>query len=61
MQVIEIISESQGLTLRQRRANVFTILVCVLLILPGLRLRNQAVNATTFYESSSGNLNYASY
>ena len=51
MQVIEIISESEGLTLRQRWANVFTILVCILLMLLGLRLRNQAVNATTVYES----------
>ena len=51
MQVIEIISESEGLTLRQRWANVFTILVCILLMLLGLRLRNQAVNATTLYES----------
>lgn len=51
MEVIEIISESEGLTLRQRWANVFTILVCILLMLLGLNLRNQALNATTFYES----------
>ena len=51
MEVIEIISESEGLTLRQRWANVFTILVCLLLMLLGLNLRNQALNATTFYES----------
>ena len=51
MEVIEIISESDDLTLRQRWANVFTILVCVLLMLLGLNLRNQALNATTLYIS----------
>lgn len=51
MEVIEIISESDGLTLRQRWANVFTILICVLLLLLGLNLRNQALNATTLYIS----------
>lgn len=51
MEVIEIISESGGLTLRQRWANVFTILVCVLLMLLGLNLRNQVLTATTLYES----------
>ncbi|MGJ3237880.1 MAG: hypothetical protein ACFE0Q_04165 [Anaerolineae bacterium] len=51
MQVIEIISESEGLTLRQRWANVFTIMICVLMMLLGLNLRNQSLNATTFYES----------
>lgn len=51
MEVIEIISESEGLTLRQRWANVFTILVCILLMLLGLNLRNQALNATTLYIS----------
>ena len=51
MEVIEIISESEGLTLRQRWANVFTIMLCVLLMLLGLNLRNQALTATTFYES----------
>ncbi|MEL7433117.1 MAG: hypothetical protein AAFN11_04145 [Chloroflexota bacterium] len=51
MEVIEIISESEGLTLRQRWANVFTIMVCVLLMLLGLNLRNQAASATTAYAS----------
>ena len=51
MQVIEIISESEGLDLRQRWANVFAILVSVLLMLLGLNLRNQAINATIYYES----------
>lgn len=51
MEVIEIISESEDLTLRQRWANVFTILVCILMMLLGLNLRNQTLTATTFYES----------
>ena len=51
MEVIEIISESEGLTLRQRWANVFTILVCILLMLFGLNLRNQALSATSLYIS----------
>jgi len=51
MEVIEIISESEGLSLRQRWANVFTILTCILLMLTGLNLRNQVLNATRLYES----------
>lgn len=51
MEVIEIISESEDLTLRQRWANVFTILVCILMMLLGLNLRTQTLTATTFYES----------
>lgn len=51
MEVIEIISESEDLTLRQRWANVFTILVCILMMLLGLNLRTQTLAATTFYES----------
>ena len=51
MEVIEIISESEDLTLRQRWANVFTILLCILMMLLGLNLRNQTLTATTFYES----------
>ncbi|MEM9950935.1 MAG: hypothetical protein AAF846_05005 [Chloroflexota bacterium] len=51
MQVIEIISESEGLTLRQRWATVFVILMSVLFMLLGLNLRNQVLNATTLYES----------
>lgn len=51
MEVIEIISESEGLSLRQRWANVFTILVSILLLLFGLNLRNQVLNATVYYQS----------
>ena len=51
MEVIEIISESEGLSLRQRWANVFTILVSVLLMLFGLNLRNQVLSATVYYQS----------
>src|SRR5688572_18813508 len=51
MEVIEIISESEGLSLRQRWANVFAILVSVLLMLFGLNLRNQVLNATIYYQS----------
>lgn len=51
MEFIEIISESEGLTLRQRWANVFVILVSVLMLLFGLNFRNQVLNATTYYES----------
>lgn len=51
MEVIEIISESEDLTLRQRWANVFTVLICILMMLLGLNLRNQTLTATTFYES----------
>lgn len=51
MEVIEIISESEGLTLRQRWANVFTILLSILMMLFGLNLRNQTLSATSIYES----------
>ena len=51
MEVIEIISESEGLSLRQRWANVFAILISVLLMLFGLNLRNQVLSATVYYES----------
>lgn len=51
MEVIEIISESEGLSLRQRWANVFAILVCILLMLLGLNLRRQTLRATVLYES----------
>lgn len=51
MQVIEILGESESLSLRQRWANVFTILLCVFLLLVGVNLRNQIESAETFYES----------
>jgi hypothetical protein len=51
MQAIEIISESEGLSLRQRWANVFTILVSIFLMLFGLNLRNQVINASVYYAS----------
>lgn len=51
MRVIEIISESEGLTLRQRWANVFVVLVSLLMLLFGLNMRNQIMSATTYFES----------
>lgn len=51
MEFIEIISESEGLTLRQRWANVFVILVSVLMLLFGFNFRNQVLTAKTYYES----------
>lgn len=51
MEFIEIISESEGLTLRQRWANVFVILVSVLMLLFGFNFRNQVLTATSYYES----------
>jgi hypothetical protein len=51
MEVIEIISESEGLTLRQRWANVFVILVSVLMLLFGFNFRNQILSASVYYES----------
>lgn len=60
MQVVEIIAESEGLTLRQRWAHVFTILIAIVLLLLGLNFRNQVVNAVTFYESPEAGIS-ASY
>jgi hypothetical protein len=51
MEVIEILSESTGLTLRQRWANVFVFLISALMLLFGLNLRNQVLTASTYYES----------
>jgi len=51
MEVIEIISESRDLTLRQRWANLFAILTSILLLLFGLNLRNQLANAAVIFES----------
>lgn len=51
MEIIEIISESESLTLRQRWAVVFTILLAVLLLIVGLNLRNQVTNAVTSFEN----------
>lgn len=51
MEFIGIISESEGLTLRQRWANVFVFLISILMLLFGLNLRNQVATATTYYES----------
>ncbi|MDQ7024788.1 MAG: hypothetical protein Q9P44_04440 [Anaerolineae bacterium] len=51
MEVLEIIGESQDLTLRQRWANVFAILLSVLLLLVGLNLRNQLATAAVLFES----------
>jgi hypothetical protein len=60
MEVIEIISESQDLTLRQRWANVFSILVSTLLLLIGLNLRNQLANTAVLFESPQAGI-VASY
>lgn len=51
MEVVEITNKSAGLTLRQRWANVFAILISILLLLAGLNLRNQFTNAAVLYES----------
>lgn len=51
MQVIEIFAEVEGLSLRQRWAHIFTLLVAVLALLLGLNFRTQALNASSFYES----------
>lgn len=56
MQVVEIIAESEGLTLRQRWAHVFTILVAIVLLLLGLNFRNRVVNAVSFYESPAAGI-----
>ena len=51
MEVVEITDKSQGLSLRQRWANLFAILVSLLLLLYGVNLRNQITNAAVLYES----------
>jgi hypothetical protein len=51
MEVIGILSESTGLTLRQRWANVFVFLISALMLLFGLNFRNQVLTASTYYES----------
>lgn len=51
MRVIEVITDSQDLTLRQRWAHLFTILVAVVLILVGLNQRNSIFRATVLFDS----------
>lgn len=51
MQLIEILSSAEELTLRQRWANVFAVLVASVLFLFGLNLRNNILNATTVFDS----------
>lgn len=51
MRVIEVITDSQDLTLRQRWAHLFTMLVAVALLLFGLNLRNGIFNATVLFDS----------
>jgi hypothetical protein len=55
MQVIELTGQSESLTLRQRWAHVFTLLIAVVLLLFGLNLRNNILNATsTFFSTQAG-------
>ncbi len=51
MEIMEILSESDGLTLRQRWASVFTIIISVLLMAFGFNLRNTATNATVLFDN----------
>ena len=51
MTILEIVGESQDLTLRQRWANVFAILLSVLMLLFGLNFRNQLANVAVVFES----------
>lgn len=51
MQIIEILNAAEELTLRQRWANVFTILIAIVLLLFGLNQRNNILNATTIFDS----------
>lgn len=51
MEIIEIINEAEGLSLRQRWANVFTIVTCIALMILGLNLRARTLTATVFYAS----------
>ncbi len=56
MQVIEVLSEPSGLTLRQRWATVFTVLVAIVLFLVGLNFRAQINSATSTYESAEAGI-----
>ncbi len=56
MQVIEIVGDSSGLTLRQRWATVFTVLVAIVLFLVGLNLRAQITSATSGFESAEAGI-----
>jgi len=56
MQVIEIVGESGGLTLRQRWSTVFTILISIVLFLLGLNLRAQITTATSSFDSAEAGI-----
>ena len=60
MRIIENVSQAPSLSLRQRYADVFTVLVFVILILLGLNFRSRVLNATVFYESPQAGIS-ASY
>jgi hypothetical protein len=55
VQVVELTGQSESLTLRQRWAHVFTLLIALVLLLFGLNLRNNILNATsTFISAQAG-------
>lgn len=49
--MIEIIGDSRELTLRQRWAHAFTIMLAIAMLLLGINLRNQALSAVSIFES----------
>jgi hypothetical protein len=51
MEIIEIISESENLTLRQRWAVVFTIVTGIAMLVVGFNLRNQVNTAVASFEN----------
>ncbi len=52
MQFIDVTGQASTLTLRQRWAHVFTLLIAVVLLLFGLNLRNNILNATATFSSA---------
>lgn len=56
MRVIEIITDSQDLTLRQRWSHVLTFLVAVAVFTFGLSLRNNIVTATVAFDSAEAGI-----
>lgn len=56
MEVINFIGDAQSLTLRQRWAHVFTVLVAIVMLLLGLNLRNNIRTATTPFESAQAGI-----
>jgi len=51
MEVIEVRQQQHDLTLRQRSAQVFTILVAMAALLYGVNLRNSILSATSVFDS----------